>query len=73
MTKDQFIDALFGPGWTEAQLPVFIEILRRTQEDAKRYYELRDAFARDGDWIADQKSLNSVDEQVDRARQSGLL
>lgn len=73
MTKDQFIDALFGPGWTEAQLPVFLEMLRRMQEDAKRYYEVRDTIAKKNYWIADRESLNSVDDEVDAARQSGLL
>jgi hypothetical protein len=73
VTKDQFIDALFGPGWTEAQLPVFLEMLRQMQEDAKRYHELREQIAKGSDWIASRESLNSVDEYLDYARQLGFL
>jgi hypothetical protein len=73
MTPHQFIDGLFGPGWTESQLPVFLDMLRTMQDDARRYHELREILARKNDWIADRKSLNSVDEYVDAARQSGFL
>lgn len=73
MSPDQFIDALFGSGWTEAQLPVFLEMLKKMQEDAQRYHEVRDTLARGDYWVADRASLNSVDDQVDAARQSGLL
>jgi hypothetical protein len=73
MTRDQFIDELFGLGWTDSQLPVFLEMLRKMQEDAKRYHELRESIARGSYWIADRASLNRVDDEVDAARQSGLL
>lgn len=77
MTPHQFIDALFGPGWTEFQLPVFLEMLKKMQEDANRYYELREILARKNDFVADRAALNSIDEYIDEyvdaARQSGFL
>jgi hypothetical protein len=73
MTRDQFIDELFGAGWTDSQLPVFFEMLKKTQEDAKRYYELREHIAKGNYWIADRASLRIVDDEVDAARKSGLL
>lgn len=73
MTPDQFIDALFGPGWTEQQLPVFLEMVRRMQEDSRRYYEVRESLAKGVYWIADRTSLSAVDDEVDAARHSGLL
>jgi len=73
MTPEQFIDALFGPGWTDQQLPVFLEMVRRMQDDSRRYYEIREALAKGVYWVADRTSLNAVDDQVDAARFSGLL
>ena len=73
MTPHQFIDGLFGPGWTEFQLPVFLEMLMKMQDDARRYHELREILARKNDFVADRAALNSVDEYVDAARQSGFL
>lgn len=73
MTPEQFIDALFGPGWTEQQLPVFLEMVRRMQEDSRRYYEVRESLAKGVYWIADRTSLCAVDDEVDAARHSGLL
>lgn len=73
MTPHQFIDGLFGPGWTEFQLPVFLEMLKKMQDDARRYHELREILARKNDFVADRAALNSVDEYVDAARQSGFL
>ena len=73
MTPERFIDALFGDWWTPEQLPVLLEMVRQAQEDAKRYHELKDAIAREDDWIASRSSLVSIDEQVDAARFSGLI
>ena len=70
MTPSEFITALFGEGWTEGQLPLFLNMLMRCQADAERYHELRDALAKGEDWIADRESLNSVDDHVDAVRQS---
>jgi len=73
MTEVQFIDELFGPEWTYSQLPVFLEMLKKAQEDAKRYHELREHIAKGNYWIADRASLRIVDDEVDAARKSGLL
>jgi hypothetical protein len=73
MTEVQFIDELFGPEWTYSQLPVFLEMLKKAQEDAKRYHELREHIARESNWVADRASLSMVDEMVDDARKSGLF
>lgn len=70
MTSAQFITDLFGDGWTEAQLPVFLEILRQTQHDALRYHAIRDAAVGD---LAPQSDLRKFDIEVDKARQSGLI
>lgn len=70
MTPEQFITALFGEGWKPEQLPVFLNMLMRVQEDAERYYELRDALAKGDELVANRKSLNSVDDFVDSVRQS---
>jgi hypothetical protein len=71
MTPSEFVTALFGEGWTEGQLPVFLNMLMRVQEDAGRYLELRDALAKGDELVASRKSLNSVDDFVDSVRQSG--
>ena len=71
MTPVDFIDGLFGKGWKPEQLPVFLEMLRRAQEDAKRYHELREELAKMRDeMVATRESLNTVDDQVDSVRQS---
>ena len=71
MTPVDFIDGLFGEGWKPEQLPVFLEMLRRAQEDAKRYHELREELAKMRDeMVATRESLNKVDDQVDSVRQS---
>ena len=73
MTPSEFITALFGDGWTEAQLPVFAIMISSMQEDAKRYHEIRDVLCRGTDWVAARAELMLADEQVDSARRSGLL
>ena len=70
MTTEQFITDLFGDGWTESQLPVFLQILRQTQEDALRYHAIRDAATGD---LSSQSDLRKFDIEVDKARQSGLI
>jgi hypothetical protein len=71
MTPPEFITALFGEGWTQAQLPVFLEMLRRCQEDAARYHELRDEFT--DQWLPSREEMNKVDDHVDARRQSSIV
>lgn len=42
MTPKQFINELFGEGWTNSQLPSFLDIIKRFDEDSQRYYVVRD-------------------------------
>lgn len=42
MTPEQFITELFGEGWDERQLPVFLSMAERMSEDAQRYHVVRD-------------------------------
>lgn len=70
MTPEQFIDALFGEGWKPEHLPVFLEAVKRMQEYAQRYLELREFLAKGDDWLASRESLNSVDDHIDAVRQS---
>ena len=71
MTPPEFITALFGEGWTQAQLPVFLEMLRRSQEDAQRYHELRDFMT--GQDLPSREKMNEVDDYVDARRQSDIV
>jgi hypothetical protein len=73
MKPDQFITELFGDGWTEAQLPVFLIMLKQMQEDATRYHAIRDALAEEQGIQATQSDLRKFDNHVDIARQSGLI
>ncbi len=73
MTPSEFITALFGDGWTEAQLPIFAIMISSMQEDAKRYHEIREALCRGTDWVAVREDLMMADEQIDQARRAGLL
>lgn len=74
MTPEEFIDALFGKGWTNQQLPVFLHMLKQMDEDAKRYHQVRDVMAAgNASYVADRKALYEIDELVDSARQRGLL
>ena len=72
MTPEEFITGLFGEGWTESQLPVFLTMLMAAQEDAKRYYEIRDILAGDR-FIPSRKSLESVDDMADAGRYCGIV
>ena len=74
MTPEEFIDALFGKGWNNQQLPVFLHILKQMDEDAKRYHQVRDVMAAgNASYVADKRALYEIDELVDSARQRGLL
>jgi len=74
VTPEEFIDALFGQGWTQQQLPVFLHILMQMDTDAKRYHQIRDVMASgDAAYVADRKALYEIDELVDKARASGVL
>ena len=74
MTPEEFIDALFGKGWNNQQLPVFLSILQQMDEDAKRYHQVRDVMASgNASYVADRKALYEIDELVDQARQRGIL
>jgi CRISPR/Cas system-associated protein endoribonuclease Cas2 len=74
VTPEEFIDALFGKGWTTQQLPVFLHILKQMDEDAKRYHQVREVMASGNiSYVADKKALYEIDELVDSARNRGLL
>lgn len=73
MTPVEFITELFGEDWSSHQLPVFLEMVKKMQEDALRYQALRDAFMGENEIPAPQNDLRQFDTQVDMARQSGLI
>ena len=73
MTPSEFITALFGEGWTEAQLPIFAIMISSMQEDAKRYHEIKEVLCKGTDWVAARADLMMADEQIDEARRAGLL
>ena len=73
MTPVQFITELFGDGWTQSQLPVFVAMLRQAQEDARRYHLVRDKIAEDDEIPGSRSDLRQIDIEVDEARQSGLI
>lgn len=73
MTPAQFITGLFGEGWTESQLPVLLEALRKSSDDAIRYHAIRDAAVKGDGFVASQEELRQFDIDVDKARQSGLI
>ena len=37
MTPPEFIDELFGPGWREEDLPLYLDKLKQFVEDSQRY------------------------------------
>ena len=73
MTPVQFITELFGDGWTQSQLPVFLVMLQQAQEDARRYHLVRDKIAEDDEIPGSRSDLRQIDIEVDEARQSGLI
>lgn len=73
MTPVQFITEIFGDGWTQSQLPVFLAMLRQAQEDARRYHLIRDKLTEENGFPGGQSDLRQIDIEVDAARQSGLI
>lgn len=70
MTESEFIDELFGEGWTQEQLPLFLEIVKQFDLDSKRYHQLRDMVASEFEenYIPTREELYEVDSMVDKAR-----
>ena len=67
MTPEEFITALFGENWTPEQLPVFLAMLERAQQDSQRYYELRDALTEEC-FAPSRAQLDVIDRLVDSKR-----
>ena len=70
MTPDQFITELFGEGWDERQLPVFLSMAERMSEDAQRYHVIRD-FAEEikfRDEPRSREEYHEFDDVVDAKR-----
>ena len=42
MTSDEFITELLGTGWQPSILPLFLNELKKSINDANRYYFIRD-------------------------------
>ena len=72
MKPEEFITAMFGDGWSEEQLPVFLAMVERAQEDAKRYYELRDALTEEC-FAPSRAQLDVIDTLVDSRRDLVIL
>lgn len=63
MTETEFIDELFGAGWTHDQLPVFLAMVKAYKENSERYLELRD---RSGEgWVTSRPEMRAFDDEVD--------
>jgi hypothetical protein len=72
VTATQFIDELFGPGWQEEYLPLYLDKIKQTFEDAQRYYVVRD-FAKNiklTDNLASNAERQRTDDIVDARRLS---
>ena len=67
MTPEEFITAMFGDGWRPEQLPVFLAMVERFQEDAQRYYELRDILLEEC-LAPSRRQLDVIDTMVDSQR-----
>ncbi len=67
MTPEEFIDALFGEGWTNDQLPLFLDILKGFDRDSKRYHEIRELLANRNGFAATREQLSEIDDLVDEA------
>lgn len=68
MTPDEFITAILGEGWKHEHLPILLEQLKRMNEDAIRYYELRELLAHGVTFVATREQLNEVDDWADSMR-----
>lgn len=74
MNAEEFVTALFGEGWKSDQLPVFLFMVKQAQEDARRYYEIRDHLSsRSGTFITSRKDLDGIDDLADAARYCGTV
>jgi len=67
VTPEEFIDALFGKGWTNDQLPLFLEIVKKFDQDSKRYHEVRELLTNESGLFATRKQLREFDDLVDEA------
>jgi hypothetical protein len=70
MTPDQFITELFGDGWEESQLPAFLAMAERMNDDAQRYHVVRD-FMRQTEFRMEPRSreeYHEFDDVVDAKR-----
>lgn len=70
MTPKEFLDELFGPGWREEDLPLYLDKIKETFEDAQRYYVVRD-FAKNiklMDNLVSNEERKRTDDIVDARR-----
>lgn len=70
MTPHQFMDELFGPGWREEDLHLYLDRIKLVFEDAQRYYVVRD-FAKSiklSDNLASNEERKRTDDIVDARR-----
>lgn len=70
MTPEQFITELFGEGWDERQLPVFLVMAERMSDDAQRYHVVRD-YMRNVEFREEPRSreeYHEFDDVVDAKR-----
>lgn len=68
MTSDEFITAILGDGWKPEHLPILLEQLKRMNDDALRYYELREFLAQGVTFVATRQQLGEVDDWADSMR-----
>lgn len=72
MTPAEFIDELFGPGWREEDLSLYLDKIKQTFDDAQRYYVVRD-FAKNiklTDNLVSNTERQRTDDIVDARRLS---
>lgn len=70
MTAEQFITELFGEGWDERQLPVFLVMAERMSDDAQRYHVVRD-YMEQAEFLVEPRSreeYHEFDDVVDAKR-----
>lgn len=70
MTPEQFITELFGEGWDERQLPVFLSMAERMSDDAQRYHVVRDYIENTGFRVEprSREEYHELDDVVDAKR-----
>jgi len=72
VTPAEFIDELFGPGWREEDLSLYLDKIKQTFDDAQRYYVVRD-FAKNiklTDNLVSNTERQRTDDIVDARRLS---